>query len=70
MQKRRYVDPWVFAEVYTALGEKEEALKFLEKAYKEGSPNMIYLKIFAHNRLKNISSEPKYQELLRLINFK
>lgn len=70
MQKRRYVDPWAFAEVYTALGEKEEALKCLEKAYKEGSPNMIYLKIFANNRFKNVSSEPKYQELLRLLNFK
>ena len=69
MEKRRYVDPWVYAEIYAPLGKKEEALDYLEKAYEEGSPNMVYLKIFAQDRFKDISSEPRYQELFRLMNF-
>jgi serine/threonine protein kinase/tetratricopeptide (TPR) repeat protein len=70
MEERRYIDPWVYAEVCAPLGRTEAALDALEKAYQESSPNMIYLKAFADNRFKNVSSEPRYQELLRLLNFK
>lgn len=69
MEKRRYVDPWVYAEILSPLGRKEEALDCLEKAYEEGSPNMIYLKMYVPDRFNDISSEPRYQELLRLMNF-
>jgi serine/threonine-protein kinase len=69
MEKRRYVDPWTYVEVLSPLGRKEEALNWLEKAYEEGSPNIIYLKIFAIERFKNISSEPGYQDLLRRMKF-
>ena len=70
MERERHVDPWAFAEVYEVLGKKEEALNWFEKGYEEGSPNMLYLKIFAIDRFKDVSSEPRYQELLRLMAFK
>jgi serine/threonine protein kinase/tetratricopeptide (TPR) repeat protein len=69
MEKESHVDPWALAEIYDVLGKKEEALDSLEKAYKERSPNMLYLKIFASERFQDISSEPRYQELLRLMAF-
>jgi tetratricopeptide (TPR) repeat protein len=69
-EKERQVDSWCLAEIYEVLGRKEEALERLEKAYEERSPNMIYLKLFAESRFKELSSEPRYQELLRLMAFK
>ncbi|MBN1270844.1 MAG: protein kinase [Candidatus Aminicenantes bacterium] len=70
MEQRRYIDPWVYVEMCTPLGRIEEALDALEKAYEEGSPNIIYLKIyFILDRLREISNEPRYKKILALLNF-
>ena len=68
-EKEQHVDSWCMAEIYEALGDKEKALDRLEKAYDERSPNIIYLKLFAQERFKDLSPEPRYQELLRLLAF-
>jgi serine/threonine-protein kinase len=53
---------WV-ARVYTALGEKEEALTWLRKAYDERSPQLPFLNV--DPRWDPLRSEPRFQDLLR-----
>ena len=40
--KKQYVYPVTFAEIHSALGEMEEALRWYEKAYLDRTPNMAY----------------------------
>jgi hypothetical protein len=49
--------------IYTYLGEKNEALTWLERAYNEHS---IYLIIFVFDPLfDHLRSEPRFQALLK-----
>jgi tetratricopeptide (TPR) repeat protein len=41
----RYVSPYFIAVVYVGLGDDEEALRWLEKAYEERHPYLILLKV-------------------------
>ncbi len=43
--KQRYVSPYYVAKIYASLGEKEQALAWLEKAYEERNPDFIELKV-------------------------
>ena len=63
----RYVDPVFTALIYAGLGEKEEALEWLEKGYRIHSGWMRYLK--TSRALASLRSEPQFQDLLRRINF-
>lgn len=59
---RRYVSPYTVAAIYTALGEKDQAFKFLERAYEERDVWLMNLKVdpvFARLR-----SEKRFQDLL------
>jgi serine/threonine-protein kinase len=64
--KKEYVGPFVFVDLYLRLGEKEQALAWLEKGYEEHSSGLISLKRdpFYYDPLH---SEPRFQELLRRI---
>jgi serine/threonine protein kinase/tetratricopeptide (TPR) repeat protein len=55
------------AVVYTGLGEKDRALEWLERAYKERASDMCYLK--SDPRLAPLNSDPRFQDLLRRMNF-
>ncbi len=41
LQAKRYVDPVIFADVHRALGETDEALRWLDKAFADRSPNLV-----------------------------
>ena len=56
---------WQFAELYAMFGHKEEALEYLEQAYREHSPRLVFLQNepcydFLH-------SDPRYRALVRKI---
>jgi len=55
------------ARVYAPLGKKDEALTWLETAYSERAPFMIYLKI--DPRFDDLRSDRRFQDLLRRMNF-
>jgi serine/threonine protein kinase/Tfp pilus assembly protein PilF len=55
------------ATIYVALGEMDEALHWLEKAYEEGSANLVYLKV--DPSFDAVRSDPRFQDLLRRMNF-
>jgi serine/threonine protein kinase len=65
--KKEYVDPCDFARDYLRLGDKEHAMEWLEKAFREKSPDMQFLKVAqSWNPLR---SDARFQDLLRRMNF-
>jgi serine/threonine-protein kinase len=65
--KKTYVSPAHLATIHTGLGDRERALTALEQAYQEHDPYMIYLKVSPP--LESLQSEPRFQALLRGMNF-
>src|SRR5207248_774904 len=47
ISRQRYVPAYSFAVVYTALGEKDEAFRWLEKSYQDRANELVILKIDA-----------------------
>ena len=61
-ENRRYVSPYTVAAIYTGLGEKDQAFKWLERAYEERDVWLMNLKVdpvFAKLR-----SDKRFQDLL------
>jgi tetratricopeptide (TPR) repeat protein len=57
------VDPIIIAQAYAGLGEKQNALAWLEKAYAQRSDELVTLKVYpAYDPLRG---DPRFQELLR-----
>jgi DNA-binding winged helix-turn-helix (wHTH) protein/tetratricopeptide (TPR) repeat protein len=61
--KRRYISPFNIAIIYVALGEKDQAFEWLEKAYDERSLWMVFLKV--DPRLDSLRATPDFANLLR-----
>ena len=66
LSKARYVAPYDLALVYVGLGDKAQALDWLEKAYEDHSHRLIFIKV--EPRLDSLRREPRFQELLRRMN--
>ncbi len=67
LAKKRYVLPYGFAVIHTGLGEIDEALQWLERAYMDRNPWMVYLQV--EPRLDPLRADPRFQDLLRRMNF-
>jgi TolB-like protein/DNA-binding winged helix-turn-helix (wHTH) protein/Tfp pilus assembly protein PilF len=65
--KHRYVMAVVFAWLFAALGERDQAFSYLEKAYQERD---WYLNTLQVNLLFDpLRSDPRFQDLVRRMNF-
>jgi hypothetical protein len=53
------------AEIYIGLGEKEQALASLEKAYADRSMYLTFLKV--DPQFDSLRSDPRYKDLLRRV---
>ncbi|MHC4686007.1 MAG: tetratricopeptide repeat protein, partial [Planctomycetota bacterium] len=60
--------PGSLALLYAALGETDEALKWLEKAHLEHSFEMVWLRI-SHGWPPHLRSDPRFEDLVRRMNF-
>jgi TolB-like protein/Flp pilus assembly protein TadD/predicted Ser/Thr protein kinase len=70
LTEKRYVDPVVFSIVHLGLGEINEAIEHLEKAYQDRTPLMAgMLSTFPAVYLEDLESDPRYQDLVRRMNF-
>lgn len=58
-----YVSPYTIALIYNGLGKDDQALTWLERAYAQRAPGMVFLKV--EPKWNNLRSEPRFQELLR-----
>ena len=61
--KQRYVAPYDMAEIHIGLEQKEQALKYLEMAYRDHSCWMVFLRNDPH--FDSIRGDPRYQDILR-----
>jgi len=67
LSKQRYVSPYLMAQIHAALGDIDQACAWLEKAYEERSGELCMLKVDPRN--DPLRSEPRFQDLLRRMNF-
>jgi eukaryotic-like serine/threonine-protein kinase len=67
--KGSYVSPYQFAVVNAALGEKEQAISYLEKAFQERCYEMYFLNLERHRLFRPLRSDPRFQDLVRRMNF-
>jgi adenylate cyclase len=65
LSKQQYVSPLEVAAIYVALGNDEKAFQLLEKAHAEHSFHLVNLNVSPH--FKSVSSNPRFQELVRRI---
>jgi TolB-like protein/DNA-binding winged helix-turn-helix (wHTH) protein/Tfp pilus assembly protein PilF len=60
------VSPYSVALVYTAMGKKVEALDWLEKAYREKDPWLVWIRVLVE--WDSLRSEVRFNNLLRSVN--
>jgi eukaryotic-like serine/threonine-protein kinase len=61
--EKQYVSPYNVAAVYAALGEKDLAFVWLEKAYSDQSENIPVLKY--DPLMKDLRPDPRLTDILR-----
>jgi TolB-like protein/DNA-binding winged helix-turn-helix (wHTH) protein/Tfp pilus assembly protein PilF len=64
---KEFIDPYPVAFILVALGEKDEALKALERAYELKSAWMPWLKV--EPKFQSLHSEPRFVTLLHKLQF-
>ncbi len=65
LAKRQYVHRYHIAIIYAGLGDKNQALAWLEKAYEERDQWLIWLKV--EPMVDSLRSDPRFQDLLRRV---
>lgn len=65
--RHRYVSGFLFAEAYVGLGQHDQAITWLERAYEEHDQWMVFAN--SYPGLDRLRSEPRFQVLLRRMNF-
>ena len=65
LSRKQYVPSISIAEVYAGLGDKAQALEWLEKAYEERSKAVSFLKV--RPDWDSLREEPRFQDLVRRI---
>jgi len=66
-QKGKPIDAYTIAEIYSALGEKDEAFRWLEKTYQDRLSTMCQLNVDPF--MDNIRSDPRFKEYLKKAGF-
>jgi TolB-like protein/DNA-binding winged helix-turn-helix (wHTH) protein/Tfp pilus assembly protein PilF len=65
--KKQYVSPFYIAIVYVALGEKDLAMNWLEKAFLDRSNGLVFLKV--EPELDPLRADPRFIALQQKLNF-
>ena len=63
MKKKSYVSSYYIAFIYAALGDKDQAINWLNRAYDEKSDYLVYLNVYP--LLDSLREEPGFKELVR-----
>jgi tetratricopeptide (TPR) repeat protein len=59
-------DTFGLAEIYTALGEKDEAFRWLEAAYEQRHPYIQWLR--RNSNFKSLRDDPRFNDLAQRLN--
>jgi TolB-like protein/DNA-binding winged helix-turn-helix (wHTH) protein/tetratricopeptide (TPR) repeat protein len=65
--RQHYVPDNLFAEAYMGLGEKDEAMAWLERAFEEHDQGMVWVK--SYPCWADLHSDQRFQALVRRMNF-
>jgi TolB-like protein/DNA-binding SARP family transcriptional activator/Flp pilus assembly protein TadD len=65
MEDGHYRPSFEIAQVHVALGEREEALRWLEQAYQERSHSMVFLEV--DPKLAGIARQPRFRRLVEQV---
>jgi serine/threonine-protein kinase len=60
---QRYISPYDLSLVHVGLGEEDEAIEGLRRAYDERSPHMVLLKV--EPMFDSLRSDPRFVQLLK-----
>lgn len=63
----RFVPPCHIAQAYNGLGETAKALDWLERAFEQHDPKMLFLKV--DPKWNNLRSEPRFIDLMKRMKF-
>ena len=67
LSTQRFVPPYHIAVLYNGLGERDQALAWLERGFAQRDPKMTFLKVDA--KWNNLRGDPRFQDLLRRVGF-
>jgi tetratricopeptide (TPR) repeat protein len=62
-RSQHFVSPFMIALLYTSLDKKDEAIDWLNKAYDESDPQLIW--VYLDPQLDSLHSDPRFGELLQ-----
>ena len=65
--RHRYVSGFFFAEAYAGLGQRDQAITWLERAYEEHDEWMVFAN--SYPGLDRLRVEPRFQALMHRMNF-
>lgn len=63
--KKSYVSPYDFADLTLRVGDREGAIQWLQAAYAERSPYLVFLQI--EPRMDPLRNDPRFQDLIQRI---
>jgi TolB-like protein/DNA-binding winged helix-turn-helix (wHTH) protein/tetratricopeptide (TPR) repeat protein len=63
LTKQRHVHPVFYAEIYAGLGQKEDAFKWLEEAYRVRARDLLEARL--NPQFATLRSDPRFADLLR-----
>ena len=66
LSKKGYVNPCTVADLYDGIADTDHSFEWLQRAYKERSTSVLFLKVEFSDRLH---SDPRFQALLKKLNF-
>lgn len=67
LSKRKYMSPFEMATPYAGFRDHDKAIEWLERAYRERDARMFTVKVDPF--LDNVRTDPRFQDLLRRMNF-
>ncbi len=67
LQKRKYVSSYDIARIYIGLGDKNEAVTWLERAYEQRVGWMAYLMVDPN--IESLRGDPRFGDLLIKMGF-
>ena len=66
MVKQRYVPAYSIAAAYAALGDKDEAFMWLERAFEERSLELAFIGV--EPEMDVLRADPRFRDLIRRMN--
>jgi len=65
--KHQYVDAYMVAVVYSGLGDRDQAVRWLNRAVAEHSSGLVYMATDPF--FDNLRADPRFQEIVRRLGF-